>query len=162
MFSGRERPARPICLPPLARSACRALRVTVPDGIILDSHGEADTRCNEYPARGPGGLRAGYRARSPRATEDRHQGLLCVLDALWRSAEHEYVSRLPRSARGAAGPESPRRGTGPARGARIASERAGEFAVRPKELFLSRSAEGISDFHVRAAPRNGRMARDRT
>src|SRR5258705_4553821 len=99
---------RPIYLPPVARSARRALRVTVPDGIILDSHAEADTRCNEYPARGPGGLRAGHRTRSPCATEDRHQGLLCVFDALRRSAEHEYVPRLPRSARCAAVPESPR------------------------------------------------------
>jgi len=52
---GSRTPSQAICLPPLARSACRALRVTVPDVIILDSHGEADTRCDEYPAKGPGG-----------------------------------------------------------------------------------------------------------
>src|SRR6266850_314634 len=87
-------------------------------------------------------------------------GQFAFRHSLRRSAEHEYVPRLPRSAWRAAGPKSPRRGTRHARRARLASERAGEFAVRPEKLFLPRPAEGIPDIHVRVAPRNGRMARD--
>jgi len=54
----------------LARSACRALRVTVPDGIILDSYGEADTRRDEYPPEVLAGTSRSSGSKS-RATEDR-------------------------------------------------------------------------------------------
>src|SRR6266699_7343062 len=83
-----------------------SLRVNVLDGIILDSYGEADTRCDEYSARGHGGLRTGDRARSPRATENRYEGILRLLDTLRGSSEHEYMSGMPWPPWCAAGVES--------------------------------------------------------
>src|ERR1700730_1042250 len=80
---------------PTMADACGTDPLAATNGILADSYGEADTgRPLEYLARSDGGLRAGHRPRSPRATQDSVHGVLRVLDALRRSPEFEHLSGL--------------------------------------------------------------------
>src|ERR1700674_5476962 len=123
--------------------------LTATNGILADSYGQADTgRPDEHLARSHGGLRAGHRSRSPRATENRDQGLLRLLDALRRSNEFEYMPRLSGLARRIADAEQASGRAGHPRGAGPASKCPGILPLRPKKLFLSRPAQRLPDFHV--------------
>ena len=84
-----------------------------------------------------------------------------MLDALWRSPEHECVPGVPGAAGNAAGAEQEGSGDGGAGGAGAALHRARTLAVCAEELFLSRPAEGLPDFDVRAAAGDGWLARTR-
>jgi len=157
---GSRTPSQAICLPSLAQTIRRALRVTVPDGIILHSHGEADTRCNEYPARGPGGLRAGHRTRSHAQlkTATKPSGACST-----RFGDPPNTNTCPVCLglhRCAACPKSPRceLGMRAALALHLNVQESSRFAR--KNYFLPRSAKGyqISMYEL---PCNGRMARDR-
>src|SRR5579864_1003092 len=128
--------------PGLIVGAWVAEPLTATDGILTDSYGEADTgRRREHLSRSDGGLRAGDWSRSPRAIEDLDQGVLCLLDALRRSAEFQHLPRLPGIAGRAADAKQAGGRTGHSRGAGAASKCPGILPLRPKKIFLPRSAQ---------------------
>ena len=87
------------------------------------------------------------------------EDLLRLRDRVRRRAQHASVSGLPRPAGRAAGPQSRRRRLRDPRGARARLHDPRDVDLRAQELLLSRSAEGLPDFAVRAAARDRRRGR---
>src|SRR5208337_4003317 len=73
---------------------------------IISGYGDHFSRFRGSPRE----IRAGHRTRSPRATADRVENLLFLLDSFWRSAEHECVPGVSGTSRSLAGAEPQGRG----------------------------------------------------
>src|SRR5579884_2325356 len=103
-----------------------------------------------------GALRARNRVGSARTARDADEDFLRLPDQLWSAAKYECLPCLHGAAWSAARAESRRRRDGGESRVGAPMPYKSGLAVRPKKLFLSRPAEGVSDFPIRSAARRAR------
>ena len=117
-------------------------------------------------ARSADGVGDGHRPGGARAAPHAHQDVLRLPHDLRRSAEHQRLPDLPRAAGRAARAQRGGHPAGDARRDRARLHRARDQRLRPEELLLPRSAQGLSDLAVRPTARDRgarglRLARSR-
>src|SRR5439155_1122877 len=112
--------------------------------------------CPRRGTRDDRGCRLGDRdrPRDARAAAHRVQDVLRLLGGVRRAAQHQRVPGVSRAPRRAPCPERASAEACRAGRARARRHAAPQERLRPEELFLSRSSEGLPDLPVRAAARD--------